>query len=373
LTQDERNPALDTLRAIAILVVVITHLAPVQQPMDLAHRFLDLGVRGVDLFFVLSGYLIGGIAIREILRKGALNVPTFWKRRWLRTLPAYYAVFALYGLKQLLPHKSLGFVHPWSYVVFWQIYAVVPLEDFAHSWSLCVEEHFYLVLPLLLALFAKFRRRAVDFLWLVGGIGLVLMLIRTAMIFNGVMPYDRLSIWRTDGLVIGVMLAAWELMNPERAHALIAKWRGVLIAIATVFLVWGCWMQINNKPHLQPVIAIGCGAWVALAMGRGRVLTALGRWNWVGFTARISYSLYLLHPLVLSTLQALGFLRRGPAFIVAYGIIGVTLSFVAAWLSYVLVERTFLRLRERKVPAPPAASPAPEVHGGTAAQTASVT
>src|SRR4051812_7704774 len=101
MTPRARNPGLDTLRAVAIAAVVVTHLFP---PSFTAlgpkqRAVLDLGVRGVDLFFALSGYLVGGIAIREIQRLGTLRLPAFWARRWLRTLPAYYVVLALYALK----------------------------------------------------------------------------------------------------------------------------------------------------------------------------------------------------------------------------------------------------------------------------------
>ncbi|MET0242867.1 MAG: acyltransferase family protein, partial [Flavitalea sp.] len=83
---------LDLLRATAITVVFIHHIG--QYTQNVPHffdRVMEFGVFGVDLFFVLSGWLIGGIFFREYAQKGEVNLTSFWARRWLRTMPPYYA------------------------------------------------------------------------------------------------------------------------------------------------------------------------------------------------------------------------------------------------------------------------------------------
>src|SRR5256885_2385524 len=146
MTIAARNRNLDLLRAIAILMVVTGHLV-VQSPTVLLRlrAITDYGQYGVYLFFVLSGWLVGGFYGRERRAFGSVAVMSFWIRRWLRTVPPYLAALLIaslgaYGLRQ----QSFDF----GYLLFVQnYYDHIPF--FLVSWSLCVEEHFYLIAPLL--------------------------------------------------------------------------------------------------------------------------------------------------------------------------------------------------------------------------------
>jgi peptidoglycan/LPS O-acetylase OafA/YrhL len=141
---------LDTLRAVAVLWVVLYHLhgAKLTPPLpDALERFAALGSAGVDLFFVLSGYLIGGIVLAELETTGTLRARHFWWRRWLRTLPAYYATLALIAGSDFVVSPEHAWVSTWAYPIFLQNYWS-ERPRFAWSWSLCVEEHFYLALPI---------------------------------------------------------------------------------------------------------------------------------------------------------------------------------------------------------------------------------
>jgi len=156
---DDRIYGLDILRASAILFVVLLHslyLLPAPLATFLGYFVLD----GVSIFFVLSGFLIGGILIRtlesgNISFKGLLN---FWGRRWLRTLPAYYFVLVLLCL---LPASFTGF-KTWTevsyYFFFIQNFNTPHPHFFMEAWSLSVEEWFYLLIPFLLFLFAAIGR-----------------------------------------------------------------------------------------------------------------------------------------------------------------------------------------------------------------------
>ncbi|TFZ63338.1 acyltransferase [Hymenobacter sp. UV11] len=151
----EHKANLDLLRATAITVVFIYHISQyVTKVPESLHKVFALGSYGVDLFFVLSGWLIGGIFFREYTMAGHVKLGNFWARRWLRTMPPYYAALLMSWLAVYYSrHQSFD---P-RYIFFLQNYSKsVPF--FKISWSLCIEEHFYIVLPLLLYLSLKFKQ-----------------------------------------------------------------------------------------------------------------------------------------------------------------------------------------------------------------------
>lgn len=351
----DRNPALDAVRATAILSVFAGHVVP--EGHGWWDVIADVSQRGVDLFFVLSGYLVGGIAIREVLSEQRLDVPQFWWRRWMRTLPAYYVTLALYIAKQQLPHESIGLGKTWAYALFFQSYAMPELKDFAHSWSLCVEEHFYLVLPLLLAAMGRFGWvRAKHALVGITAIGCAFLTLRLILSTDTVIN-QRLSHLRTDGLSVGVALAAM-----EQHHAPFAGWvrkrAAVLTAFACSATAAAVAIQLNLGPRWwQTAYAIAFGVWVALAAAHAPApLMKAGAWRPVAFIARVSYSMYLLHLLVIGTLNMLFVRHRalGPAAHLTYVAVALGASLFVAAMSYRFVEQPFLRLRDRR----PATSPA---------------
>jgi peptidoglycan/LPS O-acetylase OafA/YrhL len=341
----ERNSSLDALRAAAVIMVVVHHAQMVMPLPQSWSSALRMGERGVDLFFVLSGYLVGGIALREFKARGGIDLLRFWRQRWFRTLPAYYVTLALYAAKELVPHRSAGLDPVVAYLGFVQVYVIGPLNDFAHSWSLCVEEHFYLALPLFLALCARSPMlRGPKVLALLAVVGLSLLLVREFVYPN---PYQHLSHWRTDGLLLGVLLAGAETWFGARAWltARIA-WLRLLAVLATAAWVG---RETFHGPGWQTVAALASLAWVALGVTRDGWLDALGRRPIVAWTSRISYSLYLLHPLVGGGLDFLWYSRtdRDPVLSSLYALSMMGLSFAAAHASYHLVEAPALRLRDR--------------------------
>ncbi len=350
-----RNPSLDALRAAAIAAVFFAHLlAPGAWSQLPTARAFDYGQRGVDLFFVLSGYLVGGIALRHLATEGRVPLFRFWRNRWYRTLPAYYVVLGCYLLKQLMPHRSEGLGQPWSYFFFLQGYVVGSLTDFAHSWSLCVEEHFYLALPVALTLggLAAGRRVGRVALGLLAA-GLALVALRTWLLAQGAPAYQKLSHWRTDGLVVGVSLAALEL-HDARAFAWLRARAGAGAALAALLLAGAVAIEASGSPHWQPAYALAFGLCVALGIARHPALEWAGARPTVAWVARVSYSLYLYHPLVIGALLTLYFGRRfgQPAFVVAYLALSTVGSLVVSWLSYRFVEVPCLRLRDARAPGP---------------------
>src|SRR5207248_6833315 len=147
-TDRQRQPGLDLLRALAIVVVVIYHAGIMGFPLTgRVHRF---GWIGVDLFFVLSGYLIGGQLLAPLMRGQRLNFGTFFARRVLRIMPAYFVVLAIYFLLpswREYPEMSQPL---WKFLFSIQNIALHGGTAFSHAWSLAVEDQFYLVLPFIL-------------------------------------------------------------------------------------------------------------------------------------------------------------------------------------------------------------------------------
>ncbi len=287
------RPEIDGLRMIAVLAVVFYHFGM---------PGLRGGFAGVDVFFVISGYLIGGLLWREVQETGRINLASFYKRRVKRLAPAYFAMaFAatIVGWFVLLPFefrefgKSLIAATVYlSNVLFYRGEGYFDIgadsKVLLHTWSLSVEEQFYIVLPLFLVLLSRWRRLFVAFL----AVGFMASLIG--------------SVWLTP-----TAQTATFYLFPFRAWELLA---GVLLAIATVqgklprLGAWASWLGLllvsaglvfidatKGFPGWQ-VIAPVFGTVLLLANGQqcNPVNAGLSKSVPV-FFGKISYSLYLWH------------------------------------------------------------------------------
>ena len=151
-----RNQSLDILRCIAILLVLGHHFIHY-------HHWAKVGWIGVDLFFVLSGFLISGLLFSEYKRNGQIDIQRFILRRGLKIWPAYYVLVIVTAIISMLVAHARGVPFPSHEVA---VFAIFVRNFFgndgfnylAHSWSLAVEEHFYLMLPLLLLVLLRLRR-----------------------------------------------------------------------------------------------------------------------------------------------------------------------------------------------------------------------
>jgi peptidoglycan/LPS O-acetylase OafA/YrhL len=152
-----RFHGLDTLRGIAILSVMLYHLNLQGLLPEVLEPLAAVGWVGVDLFFVLSGFLIGSQLLKPYLTGSSPSLRDFYTRRAFRILPAYLVVLALYYMVPLW-REANGPYAAWQYLSFtWNMFLVQYPNGraFSHVWSLCVEEHFYLILPLLLLLLMR--------------------------------------------------------------------------------------------------------------------------------------------------------------------------------------------------------------------------
>ncbi|MFN7915594.1 MAG: acyltransferase [Vicinamibacterales bacterium] len=339
---DRRNVSLDTLRALAIVLVLCAHTIESSGH----HGWVDVfgvGGVGVDLFFCLSGWLLGRQLLLEWRNSGTVDVPRFWARRWMRTLPAYAAVLAWTLGQSVLQHKVPVW---WPYLVFLQNYSAMPF--FGVSWSLCVEEYFYLGIAPLLLLVTKHRR------WLA-----------LAAVLLAVPSISRLS---TDWVNATLGWGWHDKMTHLRYDQCAA---GVLLAAVAVFRT-SLWARLSA---LAPVLALA-GLGLALLSVYGR-LTATGfawgpgTWtviftSWVllansssfwrleasipgaSFVANRAYALYLVHSDGIAVANRLFGVADGRSLgpLPLYLLTAWTASFIGAELLYRLVELPGMRARE---------------------------
>ena len=335
---------------LAILLVIFAH------SHFLGDHFLPLrilrgrcGFLGVQIFFVLSGFLITTLMLREVRRTGRLHLGHFYLRRALRIGPVYvvYLVFVavLQGTGQVRLSASA-----WVSAATWTVNLVPGTMPWpiSHFWSLCVEEHFYLLWPLMMA-FLPLRacRRAVGvcLVMVLGLRWLVLLAFPHAAV-------DLLTFTRIDDIAFGCGLAflAHDPRWRDRMDQLTASGR-CLASLFAVFVasqvVFSNLIGSRLLPHLPLQFAIGLAndvnaftisvfMWRMLTRPHGFCGTLLN--HPVAVTLGVlSYSAYLWH---------LPICERGPEWIGAFPQ-NLILIFAAAWLSYRLIEKPFLTLKDR--------------------------
>lgn len=362
----------DLLRALAILLVMLWHL-PASATPALLHEIKHYGWTGVDLFFVLSGYLIGTQLLSSVARGRQLRVADFYLKRSLRILPAFCIVLALYVC---LPgaRESEVMQSPWRFLTFTMNFGLDYrfTGAFTQAWSLCVEEHFYLVLPLIVLLLTRLRWRGWTVLMacgvLFGGMILRAALWHTAMdeplatgARDSLAPLYLKAIYyptycRLDGLLFGVLLAALRIFRADEwrryANPRIALALGVMaIALAVAVFHYpatagfgGPLLTKAGATIGYPLFCLGCALILAASLEWERVF---GTWRvpGAGTIAILSYSIYLTHKLIFHADQEI-FSEQTLTGVGGFLIYFAT-SIAAGALLWLTVERPFLILRAR--------------------------
>jgi peptidoglycan/LPS O-acetylase OafA/YrhL len=342
-------PALDGVRAIAVGLVVLFHT-------DYGQELMPGGAVGVDLFFILSGFLITLLLLRESQVRGRISIPGFYRRRILRILPVFIVVLVCYIGAALVASSGAQQREMLSAAVraglyFSNLYAAAGHSlqvGIALAWSLAVEEQFYLVWPLLLTGLLLFgNRRAVMMGTLVIAVGSTLE--RVTLLAGGT-PWYRLYYApdiRAAELAAGACAAALLVYHRESV-AWLARHTDLLGLIAAGLLVA---MSVFAAPQRSLLYTAGATLLIvavplfltASSLGEGskssRLLTTRP-FRWIGL---ISYSLYFWsgEAFLLVHLHH-GSLRR-----IEYTPLAILLGLLLASISYYVVERPFLRLKDR--------------------------
>lgn len=245
---------LDAFRAFAILFVLIGHCFEHSKVSSEIQTFGHLGILGVELFFVLSGFLIGSIIMRLIDERrfhSLADISKFWRRRWFRTLPLY--IVALLAFLRFDYHGRHDLLEYPAYFVFMQNFAYGIPEFFELSWSLAIEEHFYLWFPIVFLIWKRITKRAhlaiiltaVTFIIITYAFRLSHPLFPDWNEYNRIIRLTVLS--RIDAIMFGVLMAA---MKHYWSSGFDWIRRGMPV-FATLFLLLCVWWFINVPQLMQ--------------------------------------------------------------------------------------------------------------------------
>lgn len=358
-------PALDGLRGCAILGVLLLHLtsamaAPAGAPARLVKQAFSVGWTGVDLFFVLSGFLITGILADA--RDTPRRLRTFYARRALRILPLYYAfILLLFAVPPLL--GAHAYATPWRQQLPYWLYVqnVWPLRggalDFAgHLWSLAIEEQFYLVWPLLVFTLSRRAMLRVCVACVVGALAFRLACVFTV---DDLRRVYFLTPARIDGLALGGAVA---LVMRGGGAAWLRRVAPAVLALAAAVLAVAPFRHSGFDPGGVYMVAVGYtalvfffGAALVLALdGRASALPRLLSGRTLRFFGRYSYGLYVVHVPVIGLAGLAGLSPDAfagtpwelPALLGYVALMGGA-SILVALASWHLFEKRFLDLKSR--------------------------
>lgn len=305
-TLKPRNWTLDCLRLVAVLVVIWHHQLGSEAVTALPGLWrvtVRGGWVGVDLFFVLSGFLVGGLLFQEQVRCGGIDWQRFLIRRGLKIYPAFYVLLAVVLLPLILHHELPAWRRILGEVFFLQNY-LGGLRD--HTWSLAVEEHFYLLLTALVVWLAwRNRGRSDPFTAIPGifvGVAVTCLGLRIATALYAPQTLQGPYVWthlRLDALAFGVLLAyAAQFHGPVLGRCL--EGRRLWLVVAGILLLLPAYLlPAETGQGLLRTLGyttnyLGAGLLVAIAATRAREIPP--RWlGWAAWIGTYSYSIYLWH------------------------------------------------------------------------------
>ncbi|MDN3692238.1 acyltransferase [Chryseobacterium tructae] len=320
--RSERLYGLDHLRSLAIILVLLFHYRAFQHPewIEIMGKF---GWTGVDLFFVLSGFLISGQLFKEMQTKRTIRLKTFYIKRFFRIIPAYFFTLFLYFTVPFFRERE-ALPPLWKFITFTQNYGlnVIDQGTFSHAWSLCIEEQFYLILPLFLLLILPSKLfkylPGLMVLFIVFSITMRLIIWNTSIVG---METNSLEFWRTwymtiyypthtrlDGLVMGVLISYCMQYSSGFKRKVHQNGNGLfLVGIVLLGITfWICNEQASEMASVWgfTLVAISYGCILMSAISTSSFLS-----KWKSYItaelAALSYAVYLSHKGVIHMIQTL--------------------------------------------------------------------
>lgn len=307
---DQRNDWLDICRALAVTMVVVSHgrffLIGAWPHME----FLKAGgFLGVELFFCLSGLLIGQFLLATFEEKGTRGLVPFWKRRWLRTLPNYFLVLALNLILAAYMIRPAEINDWWRYVFFLQNFASPQPTFFPESWSLSIEEYFYLLLPIVTALMIKIIGiSARSALWCAALTILIITTIaRILVLAFGDPSWGMMRgavVLRMDATIYGLIGGLAYFQSNFRLKRWMVAAGFAAFAFCYIYAAMstpaGLDTSVFARSALFTLASLACSA--ILLTGLSWHIASFAR-NVASFIARISYSAYLLNLSVIASMN----------------------------------------------------------------------
>jgi peptidoglycan/LPS O-acetylase OafA/YrhL len=339
-------PSLDGIRAVSFMLVFATHAG--------VRTFIS-GDFGVTVFFFLSGFLITTLMRSEFDRNGSVNIRHFWLRRALRILPPFYLIVLAATLTALVLYPP-GTVY-WPamaaellfYANYWGIYGINrEAPGTGVVWSLALEEQFYLLFPLLYISMQKWRLPRFGQAWLLWGLCAVILTWRCILVMAMHSESARIYIatdTRLDSVLFGCALAVWRNPALDEPTGPPGLWKFLLLPAALVALLM-CFLcdGIIFRETWYFTIQGAALTLVFIAAMRFHAWPLFRFLNWrpVAFIGTLSYSLYLVHDVLLRAVARLWPQSHGWQ----RAVISLAASIIAAWTIYVLVETPAARLRK---------------------------
>lgn len=346
----KKYPSINGLRAISILMVIAFHLTGMgylRQPytyiawLEPLTKIFHNGYLGVNVFFVLSGFLITSLLIKEENQSGTISLKKFFIRRTLRIFPAYYFLLLVYAVLQIGAIIEI----PWGS---WTT-AITYLKYFnwkkdwytSHAWSLSIEEHFYLFWPFLFLQGQKIRRNASAIMMVLAPVMLLVMHVFSVGWLN-----DQIIFTRIDAIATGCYFAIYQgkIIEKLRRH-----WKLYFYASLFVLFAWPNVLELAEQSDSK-VFAIAFGSLKGpianFAIGVIMLYSVFGPqqlWfkflnlrimHFIGF---LSYSLYLWQQLFINKTNL--WFNQFP--------VNIVLIFLMAVFSYYIIERPFLQLKKK--------------------------
>ena len=353
----KRSIQIDILRLVAIVLVLARHLdvCPVTTSR-LGNWISELlrcgGWIGVDLFFVLSGFLVSGWLFSEYQKRGGLSYKRCRMRRGFKIYPAFWVLILTTLIWRVLKGEPIPIRTLLCELLFVQNYGS---RLWSHNWSLAVEEHFYIILPVVLLAMVRFAgNKAAPF----RGIPIVFTLIAVLCLTMRIMA-GRSGVFdlypthlRIDGLLFGVLLSYYFCFDSRRFNQFArARWKW-LICFGCALVVPAFMIEHRNSFYLYTFglthIYIGCGLILVAVIGLGIRETTASRA--AAFIGSRSYSIYLWHMFAIAAVaKATSFLGLRDSYFVCTGA-SVVAAILLGICMATLVEYPLLRIRDKLYP-----------------------
>lgn len=361
----EKLYGLDHLRALAITLVFFGHFPSDKFP-DKVLAIKNWGWIGVDLFFVLSGFLIARQLFREIKDRNKISLKTFFIKRFFRIIPVYLVVLTIYFLVPAFRERE-ALAPLWKFLTFTQNIGLDPSVNgtFSHAWSLCVEEQFYLVFPLII-LAVIYLKAAKNAAWLIMLFFAATCLLRLFVWNHTIQPliaeeneayYIKWIMWiyyptytRLDGLLTGISIAGIVTFYPGLANR-IMKSGNITLLLGVILLCCSYFVSYDRSGFTAnifglPLISIAFGLIVLAAISPSCILYKV-RLHFTTWIATLSYAVYLVHKgithLCIQYSGKLGFNKESYWLLLFSAII----TLISALILRYTVEKPFLKLRDR--------------------------